>query len=514
MARQAELLQLRTMLSSVTFDSGDLAIDLDGSDSASAQVTSENKVQVSINGAPVDEMPDASTIYSITVTAGDGGHFIDLSGLQPVHFAYLPVFATITTGPGDDTVTGTGMMDTIDVGSGNDVVDGNGGDDHITGGLGEDTLSGGDGWDVIFDGDTGVDQTDESIEQTPTGDSLPGDTGESGDDSPEEDSPGGGLWLDLTIDSNNDGFVDGFDDYDEDQAPGHTLAFNNDDNNGNGMADYLESATVDNENDLSEMLLSVTSTEIDLTGYQMRLEYSAASEMKVWTTHDKSGLLVSGSTWTLDAIGNGAPASVWVEGIDAGHKTATLKLIDTAGTRVLEDQVQLTTYRIVNVTYASPPDSGQQLDKKNPDGSKAISDTTKIDGETGKDQPAFLGGWRIFPGANSYTDDPATPTDETATNNHLIVAVKITPKVAPNGRPVSVYLKTFDVDDPTADTTVDTNGNDGADNRGIATGMNRTVPATSPGWPGALKKTARVTTIELLQQTGTKATTTEPRFRI
>ena len=200
-ARQAELLQLRTMLSSVTFDfgSGDLVIDLDGSDSATAQVTSDDKVQISINGSPDDEMPDTSDVYSITVTAGDGGHLIDLSGLQPVDFAYLPIFATITTGAGDDTVTGTGMMDTIDVGDG---------DDHITGGLGEDTLSGGDGWDSIFGGDDndelwsgsgvsgggtsaldggeGDDLLDGNMEETgdssPPGDtgddSLPGDTGE------------------------------------------------------------------------------------------------------------------------------------------------------------------------------------------------------------------------------------------------------------------------------------------------------------------------------------------------
>ena len=180
-ARQAELLQLRTMLSSVTFDfgSGDLVIDLDGSDSATAQVTSDDKVQISINGSPDDEMPDTSDVYSITVTAGDGGHLIDLSGLQPVDFAYLPIFATITTGAGDDTVTGTGMMDTIEVGDGNDLVDGNGGDDHITGGLGDDTLSGGAGSDSIF----GSDHNDElwSGSGVPDGGASALD-GEAGDD--------------------------------------------------------------------------------------------------------------------------------------------------------------------------------------------------------------------------------------------------------------------------------------------------------------------------------------------
>ena len=153
MARQAELLQHRTMLSSVTFDYGslDLAIDLDGSDSATAQVTN-GQVEVSINGTPTGDMPYTSDIYSITVTAGDGGHTIDLSGLQPVDFTYLPIAIAITTGTGDDDVTGTGMIDIIDVRGGNDQVDGNGGDDNITGGPGEDVLSGGAGWDQIFGG--------------------------------------------------------------------------------------------------------------------------------------------------------------------------------------------------------------------------------------------------------------------------------------------------------------------------------------------------------------------------
>lgn len=193
------------MLSSVTFDfsSGDLAIDLDGSDSATAQVTNDDTVQVSINGTPDDEMPDASDVYSITVTAGDGGHLIDLSGLQPVDFPYLPLFTTITTGAGDDTVTGTGMMDTIDVGDGNDLVDGNDGDDHITGGLGDDTLSGGAGFDSIFgsddhdelwsgsgapdggtsalNGGTGVDLIDGTTDEGAGDDSLPGETGGDSD---------------------------------------------------------------------------------------------------------------------------------------------------------------------------------------------------------------------------------------------------------------------------------------------------------------------------------------------
>jgi Ca2+-binding RTX toxin-like protein len=122
------------MLSSVTFDdgSGALAVNLDGSDSASATVANDT-VQVSINGTPTGDTPFTAEVSSITVTGGDGGHTIDLSGLQPGAFNYLLISTLITTGSGDDVITGSGMTDNIQSGGGNDVVNGGGGDDIING---------------------------------------------------------------------------------------------------------------------------------------------------------------------------------------------------------------------------------------------------------------------------------------------------------------------------------------------------------------------------------------------
>ncbi len=127
MARHAELLQRRTLLSSVTFDfgSGNLAIDLDGGDSATATVAN-GMVETSINGTPTGDTPYATDVYAITVTGGDLGHTIDLSGLQPSDFMYLPMFNSITTGSGNDVITGSGMIDDINAGGGNDVVNGGG----------------------------------------------------------------------------------------------------------------------------------------------------------------------------------------------------------------------------------------------------------------------------------------------------------------------------------------------------------------------------------------------------
>jgi Ca2+-binding RTX toxin-like protein len=65
----------------------------------------------------------------------------------------------VTTGAGNDTITGTANGDTIVSGDGNDTVNGGAGADTITGGNGSDTLTGGTGIDIFVFGvaATGVD---------------------------------------------------------------------------------------------------------------------------------------------------------------------------------------------------------------------------------------------------------------------------------------------------------------------------------------------------------------------
>lgn len=142
------------MLSSVTFDFGssELAIDLDGTDSAMATVNN-GMIETSINGTLTGDTPYTTDVYTITVTGGDGGHVIDLSGLQPADFNYLMISSLITTGSGHDVITGSGMMDDIQAGGGNDTVNGGGGNDNIDGGSEADVLSGDADWDYIFGGD-------------------------------------------------------------------------------------------------------------------------------------------------------------------------------------------------------------------------------------------------------------------------------------------------------------------------------------------------------------------------
>ena len=101
------------------------------------------------------------------------------------------------------------------------------------------------------------------------------------------------------------------------------------------------------------------------------------------------------------------------------------------------------------------------------------------------DNPASLGGGsRIFPGKQSHND---------MTNRKT---VKVKAQLAPayyddKGLPVyssneKIYFRNFDVDDPSSDSTIDSNGNAGGDNRALVnpTGTFSNCTATSNGCYG------------------------------
>ena len=60
----------------------------------------------------------------------------------------------VTTGSGNDSITGSSAANVLDGGSGNDTISGGAGNDTIIGGLGTDTLIGGDGNDTFAEGST------------------------------------------------------------------------------------------------------------------------------------------------------------------------------------------------------------------------------------------------------------------------------------------------------------------------------------------------------------------------
>src|SRR5207248_9119386 len=63
----------------------------------------------------------------------------------------------VTTGSGNDAITGSAFANTLSGGPGNDTIAGAGGDDTLDGGLGQDSLDGGDGNDRLASRDTALD---------------------------------------------------------------------------------------------------------------------------------------------------------------------------------------------------------------------------------------------------------------------------------------------------------------------------------------------------------------------
>jgi hypothetical protein len=88
----------------------------------------------------------------------------------------------------------------------------------------------------------------------------------------------------------------------------------------------------------------------------------------------------------------------------------------------------------------------------------------------GKDYPAFGGGYRFFPDAVTY----AGRNPLTNPQRNIVRVRAVLPNWVPAG--VSVYFRSFDVDDPSNDKILDPNdyrdvntarGNKGGDNRGL-----------------------------------------------
>ena len=140
MARQAEWLQSRAMLSSVSFDSGSYQLDisLTGSDDVAVEVVND-QVEVPINGTPDVLTPNTYEVFFINVTGGDGPNRIDLSSLHAADFNYLLMSTNINGGAGNDTILGSGVMDYIYGEGDNDSIEGGAGLDNIWGGENDDS---------------------------------------------------------------------------------------------------------------------------------------------------------------------------------------------------------------------------------------------------------------------------------------------------------------------------------------------------------------------------------------
>ncbi len=136
-------------------------------------------------------------------------------------------------------------------------------------------------------------------------------------------TPGGLAWLEIPGNGEQesptsiDQFPGGYEwwggDKDADPPIGLTVPLNDDDDNGNGIADYLESNRSEKEDDLVEITLRKAIPEGFLASqFQFTLKYDR-SKVRIWSSATKESLIPSTFTWTFED----APAKVFVEGIYA-----------------------------------------------------------------------------------------------------------------------------------------------------------------------------------------------------
>jgi hypothetical protein len=180
---------------------------------------------------------------------------------------------------------------------------------------------------------------------------------------------------------------------------------------------------------------------------------SNGSAIKIWNTKDKTGgEYIIGDDITLTVNGNNWEGELWVEGVNA-HTSQQETILELQSVGIPDpgsacnDQVALT---IVGVESLSWEGLGNGHDPANGHKSNAL-DTNDPNFLVGGPSPTNSDGtpilsFRVFPDARYDPGDPANsinvPRD--------IVKLKINLTVAPI-EPVSLFVKSFDIDDPITD---------------------------------------------------------------
>jgi len=251
--------------------------------------------------------------------------------------------------------------------------------------------------------------------------------------------------VDIDVDSDNDGDIDQADDLVEERFPGRHLWPNADDDDhdqspGGDTPDFQQAGTVLNENDLAQIRLNL----IVPSGFDEQVTLTWPADLvKVWNTATK-GTLASGS-WNASEL----PSLLWVEGLDQAG-TAELQLSMSGWS----DQIKITVFVVSTVIWETYTDLAQN---------------TPIDQPTwGQGSIPPGSGWRIYPGKQNPNDQ------ETDMRRRIVVRGVINPVPGPGEsleQGVRVFLKSWDVDDPSAEGNVVDNQpqgqqNMGPDNRG------------------------------------------------
>jgi len=152
----------------------------------------------------------------------------------------------------------------------------------------------------------------------------------------------------------------------ENLTPGVGVRVNGDDDNNNGIDDYLD-ASVSGENDLVEVALQVNPIAAP-SGFEYVLRRSNGN-LKVWDSPTKGGSPVLGANDEAVVTFGASTRSVWVERTDVGETMLTLlarRVVD--GSPVVSTDIKLFAFTSIvialggeNQTPSDPPSSGDGM---------------------------------------------------------------------------------------------------------------------------------------------------------
>ncbi len=243
---------------------------------------------------------------------------------------------------------------------------------------------------------------------------------------------------------------------DADEATVGSATFVNLDNDDNDAKfDNTDDVVTGGDDELAKLTLKVKNP---FNGSQIKLSAtSGGGDVKLWKQQDKA----AASAYTLGnaipltdfvKVGDWFTKDLWVEGITAQNaaRGTVLKLEQTFGANTASDEAALTVIGVDKVEWVG-------YDNAFDDSNTLDADPNWPAGLTPSAKRVFPD-MRVFASGGGYVQDPQPRS---------IMRVKTTLSVAPPFA-VKVYLRAFDMDDPSADSDAVDNEAGATDNRGAA----------------------------------------------